>query len=625
MNMDQPISSVKILSGSCRGQVIVELLIAFGLASVLIPALLIGLIAARGGKVQQEQRITALGLLREGEEAVRSVREADWNNITSPAVVMTTSPLLPYYYHPVENGSTWSLSEGGEDVGDFTRSVIFEDIDPPDPSLKKVTVTVSWGNILPTKVSSTFFLTRWKNLTSVLDAGGRLMGLGFGDWCTPIASVTNVDLNRQGHPTTIKAILWADGLSNRVLAGTGANSSGPAFTNIKIQGNSPPIATVLGDYNGTPQIKVNGMAGETNYVFLATDARGVVILDISTTPYTEIGSFNPAGMKPVNDVFVLGNTGYAVTSDKFYVFNVSVDRRATSQVGVPLSLANGAKVIVDANAQYAYVPNPDPDGEFKIIDIHSHPTNLSQADIKNVNLDSGAGRDVFINNDATRAYVATAVSPTQPEFFMINISDKSNPTLIPNGTYETNGMDPYGVTVVSGDRAIIVGTGGNEYQVFSIEGDHVSFCPNHDQGTDFLNIDEGVYAVSSVFQPDGHAYSYIATGNAAAELKIIEGGAGSGSGGNGGVFESGILDVGRSAIFNRFIEVEKTPETITASYQVAVSSDCINFNYVGDYDSSGGLIPLSINPGQCFRFKVAFTNGGGAATASAVIRVNYSP
>lgn len=71
-----------------KGQTIVELLLAFGLASILLPVIVTGFISTSGtGKVQQEQRLLATGYLEEGVEAVRSVREAAW------AVSQATAPI----------------------------------------------------------------------------------------------------------------------------------------------------------------------------------------------------------------------------------------------------------------------------------------------------------------------------------------------------------------------------------------------------------------------------------------------------------------------------------------------------------------------------------------------------
>lgn len=600
-----------------RGQLLVELLIAFGLSSILLPTILTGFISGRSGKVQQIERTKALAYLKEAEEATRVFRDADWTVFAQNGT-----------YHPEisVSGSTWILAPGTQDLEEFTRSIEISDLTPPDPSVKKITATVSWGTFA-SSVTSTMYLTRWKNVISPPQiATGTLTQQGFGDWCKPIGpSVTNVNLDRQGNPTTILSFEIDDGSgnkSNRIFAGTGANSSGPAFSNIKIQGNSPPSATWLGDYNGSPQIKVNGISADGRYAFLATDSKGVEILDLAAIPppggeYPKIGSFNPNGMKKAKSVYVVGNTGYVVTEDKFYIFSVSASRTTTSQVGV-LALADGSKVVVDGGAQYAYVANSDINGELKIIDVHTNPgspTVFGQA-----NIDGGAGRDVFVNLAADRAYLVTAASATLPEFFIINIGNKASPAVVNGGTYDTNGMDPYGVSVVSGDRAVVVGSGGNEYQVFSIADDKVSSCPNEDS---FLNIDSGVFAVSSLLQSDGHAYSYIATGDADAEIKIIEGGAG-GAGGGGGTFESPIFDAGSQVIFNYFNVESVDPSGLTTTFQVAVSSDCTTFNYVGIAGS--GLVPVSLNPGQCFRFKVTFSGAGpGVTSATVTVSINYSP
>lgn len=608
------------------GQVIVELLLAFALAAILIPALLSGLISARSGRVQEQQRIIATGLLREGEEAVRSFRDANWTNIAD----LNTSTT----YHWTQSGSNWVLQPNPEKIGDFTRSVNVSDLVPPDPSLRKFTITVSWNNLFLTNVTSTFYLTRWKNLSFADSGTVQPQGQGFGDWCKPSPALIPINLNRQGHPTSLITYETPGGVDgNRVLAGTGANSSGPAFSNLKVMGDSPPAVTNLGDYNGSPQVKVNGMASDGSYAFVATDNKGVEILNIGASPIAEIGSFNPSQMKNVNDVYVVGNTGYAVTSDKFYIFSISADRKTTSQIG-SMPLANGAKVKVDANNLYAYVPNPDPSGELKIIDVHTHPSNLTSADVKNVDVNGGAGRDVFINNSATRAYLATAASPTQPEFFIIDIHDPTNPSVFTNNaTYDTNGMDPYGVTIVTDNRAIIVGTGGYEYQVFTVVNDQVQFCPNHAAGTDYLNIDTGVFAVASLKQTNTHAYSYIATGDAGAELGIIEGGPGGGGSGGNGTFESATLpspDPGHDVAFNSFTGTVDPDLSYKISIKHGSGSNCGGVTF-----SDPDFIPLVngpmqfgsigggyVNPGECMRYRVINTSG---VTKSFAVSFNYSP
>ena len=627
-----------------KGVVLVELLVAFGLSSILLPALLTGFVGASQGREVYEQRIAGVALVREAEEAIRSFRNEAWSNVASLA------PGTNYY--PSVPGSKWTLSAGDEKINGFTRTIEVFDVyrDPGqtiviqgspgailDPSTRQFLITVSWPGLFTRLITSSLYITRYENVSfSEKDKEVSAPAGGFEDWCKPALSLTNVNLDRQGHPTSLYAfetIGATDG--NRVLAGTGASADGPGFTNIKIIGNSPPAATPLGDYNGTPQIKVNGLVGDTHYVFLAgNNPLGVVILDISTTPYQQIGSFKPSN-ENVNDVYVVGNTGYAVTASKFYIFSISSDRKITKQIGdTPLSLANGAKVVVDASNQYAYVPNPDPSGELKIIDVHSDPTNLTSADVKNVDVDGGVGKDVFINAGANRAYLATAASIDKPEFFIINITDKANPIVISDGgTYDTNGMEPYGTKVVSGDRAIIVGTGGNEYQVFSVADDQVSLCPNHGEGTDFLNIDSGIYAVSTVSQSDLHAYSYIATGDADAEMMIIEGGPGGGGVGGNGTYESPTLpvpDPGYDVAFNSFTATSDPNLSFKISIKHGVGGSCssVTFSDSDFVPFVPGSLPLTttgsgyVNPGECMRYRAI---NSGSSPITFTINFNYSP
>lgn len=602
-----------------KGQLLIELLVTIGLTAVILPALLTGFVASRSGRAQQEQRLQAIGLVREAQEAVRVVRERDWTAFAAYSDGVTI-------YHPARSGNSWSLATSADVINGLTREIVISDT--PDPSTKQVVTTVRWGTPIASSVNATEYLTRFGNTVFTESGTIQQPAGGFGNWCQPVGpSVTNVNIPHQASATSIEAFETTDGTGNRVFMGTGASADSPAFTNVKIIGNAPPSATVLGNYNGPPSIKSNGIAGDSHYAFLATDNRGVQILDLTTTPpYQKIGSFDVGGGEKVNDVYVVGNTGYAVTQNKFYIFSISADRKTTSQTGVALSLADGAKVVVDSANQYAYVPNPDTNGELKIIDVHTHPTTLSQSDVKNVNVDGGAGRDVFINAGANRAYLATAASSSKPEFFIINITDKANPVVvIGGGTYDTNDMDPQGVVVVLGEKAIIVGVGGHEYQVFSIANDTVSFCPNHSDNNDFLDIDSGVYAVSSLLQSDMHAYSYVATGDAGAELKIIEGGSGGGGSGNG-IFESSTFDANHNVAFNYFSATSDPNLSYKLAIKLAVGGVCPAFADPDFVPIVTGPIALPgvgySNPGQCLRYRVI--NSGSAAILY-TININYSP
>lgn len=596
------------------GQMIVELLVAFGLASILLPAILTGFVSGSDGKVQQQQRLKATGYLEEGVEAVRSIRELDWSNIATNGT-----------YYPKVSGSAWAwgvLPDG--QIGDFTRTVSIADVSPTDLSNKQITVTVSWNSILPTNLTSTFILTRWKNAASALTAGGELAGLGRGDWCAPSQDrIVPFNLDKSGVANAISAI------QGRVFAGTGDNAAGPAFDNVTIPNTTYPTLptpSLAGNFN-SQSVKTNGVFGETNYAYLATDTnkeQGMIIDITSSSPYSETGTLD-IGVASTNgqSIYVTNNIAYlSGTNGKIYAFNVATKNGTHSPIAdVNLgTMAN--KIVVVGNNIYAAMNATS--NQLAIIPLTDGGTTFGTPVY--ISVAGQKGIDVYVNSLGTRAYLAAAASAAQNEFFIIDVDPTSGTYKQTKGSYDTGGMDPKGVTVVSGAiRAILVGTGGSQqYQVIDItdEGNPNHCTSNGRSGG--LSIPTGVNGISSVLEDDSDAYSYIITGDASAELKIIEGGPG-GAGGNGGVFESPSFDAGHSVIFNRFAVTDLQPPGITATYQVAVSPDCTTFNYTGSYDSNGGAIPLSINPGRCFKYKVTFTGGGGATSASTTVSINYSP
>ncbi len=601
-----------------KGQVIVELLVAFGLAGVLLPALLTGLIASQNGKVQQEQRIVAVGLLREGEEAVRSVREADWAYIAALDSTKT--------YHPVAGATSWSLQLNSETIGDFTRSIKVSDVSPTDPSLRKITVTVHWSSILPTDATSTFFLSRWKNLTSDLIASGTLINQGNGDWCTPSLTLGSVDLGN----ATAKSI---SAIQGRIATGTGGAAAGYTFANVDLT-DPPAPATPSGTttvYNGPD--KTNDVFTLQNYAFIATDShtKDIDIINLGSTSggqYVEAGFFNSPNNGSANAGTVVANptVGYMTIGNMLYDFSLSglpnalVSRTAVHPAGLQLP-APATKMVILGNR--LYISTSGTTYQLVVVDATTL-TFISKPTLTpgKIHVNGLGGKSVYVDPlTGTRAYLATANSATLKEMFIINTDETSAGYGQTVGSYDTGAMNPTGIVLVNLPIVVIVGTGGEQYQVVRVDNEASPVrCNPSGLNTGDLN------GIATVFTAAQRAYSYIITDANNNQVKIIEGGPG-GSGTGGGVtVESPILDAGHTSTFNRISITSLTPEGITAIYQVAVSTDCLTFNYTGSYTSAGGPIPLSINPGRCFRYKVTFSGGSGVGTvASTTVKVNYSP
>ena len=611
------------------GQSLVELLVALGLAAVLIPAFMAGIMASREGRAQQEQRLAATASWREAVEAVRAVRNKGW---TSFAVNGT--------YHPAVEAGNWKLETGSETTAEgFTRSVVISNYlrnNQVDPSTKNVVVTVSWSTPLANNVTSTLVLTRYldnlvytetteaqlnlgvKSGTNVTNTAGGEVVLGaggYGDWCNPNLSIAALDLPKNGVANALSAI------EGRAFAGTGENASGVSFANINITNTDPPTASVLGTYNG---YKTNGIFGESNYAYLATDnnSKEVEIINLTTNPYSEAGWFNtPFSNADATAVYVSGNRGYVTAGFWLYIFDLSSKSGSRPLVGLPhLLIGTGTSIAVFGN--YAFVSVSGSPIEMQIIDV-SNPWSIFQAGYADVNGQNG--KHVFINSTATRAYLVTNASASLPEFFIMDTSSKSGsrPTL---GSYDANGMNPKDLAVVTGNKAIIVGSGAEEYQVLDIVDET---RPVRCGG---LNLDTGINGIASVLESDSDAFSYIITGDTNSEFKIIEGGPG-GRYVSSGTFESAALDPGYSTSYNRVSFTGTTPNLTTLTAQTAVSGDCTSYTFVGPdgtsstfYSVAGGSIPLGYNTGRCFKYKLYLSTADANATPVFYdLTVNYSP
>ena len=641
-----------------KGQTIVELLLVIGLSAIILPALLTGLVASRSGKAQQSQRLEAVAILKETEEAVRNVRENDWNTF---AVNGT--------FHPAIAGSSWTLAAGAETINGFTRSVVISDVQRDasgvivasggtvDPSSKKLVITVSWGTPLSTSIQSTIYLMRLDNITYVETteaqfnngtktgvavtntSGGEITlgGGGQGDWCqpaTPSGSLV-LDLPKNGVANALAAI------EGSAFAGTGENSSGVSFAKVNISNTDPPVATLSNTFDG---YKTNDVFGETNYAYLATDnnSKEIVIIDLNQVvggKYVEVGYFNADGNTDANSVFVVGNVGYMSQGNKFRSFDLSSKNGSRPQLNEVTLVATGTSVYIVGN--YAYVSIAGHARELEIIAL-SGPINLQKVGWADVN--GQAARDVFVNSTGTRTYIVTDASPSLSEFFIIDTTDKTGarPSI---GSYNAGDtVNLKGVEVVPGNRAIIIGAGGEEeYQVLDIsnEGSPVR-CGG-------MQINSGINDSASVIEADGDAYSYIVTGDANAEFKIIEGGPG-GQYSSDGTFESQTIPIPmpvNNTSFNRFEVNVNRPSQTDIKFQVAValavggSCSGVTFNFVGSDGTNSSFfttsvtsgtqafsytVPPVINPGQCFRYKIFLSTTDSSQTPIFYdITVNYAP
>ncbi len=118
---------------------------------------------------QSEAKLEAVNLAAEAMEAVRSIRDENWDNL---AFLSSATK-----YYPIISGNNWTLidTNPGPINGIYERWVIFEkvyrdssdDISPlgiEDPQTKKVTAIVEWNDHGQIKqFNLVTYLTNWTN------------------------------------------------------------------------------------------------------------------------------------------------------------------------------------------------------------------------------------------------------------------------------------------------------------------------------------------------------------------------------------------------------------------------------------------------------------------------------
>lgn len=659
----------------CNGQSLVELLIVIGLTAVILPTVILGLISSRQGRSQQTQRLGAIPLLREAQDASRSFREKSWtdfaiNGTFKPEIVGNTWVLTPIaqpeeimgYGRQIQISNAYRDSNGAAS----TSGVL-------DPSTKLVTLTVSWDKPYPSSIQSVAYFTRYldnlsftessynefnagtKNGTTVEYTDGSptdgevvLGSGGQANWCRPQDAIKDsVTLPKRGNSITAK--------EGAVYVGTGDGTEGVTFVNMSISNPpnpTPPATSIVSTY--TSSYKTNTVFSDGTYAYLATDdgSEQVVILDITVNPNVKIGSITIPGGLPANGVYVSGNILYVTSGIKLYTYDVTTK---TGSHTTPL----GSRTMWYIFGNQPQARQVIVHGNYAIVALGNALLGLEKYRISNggrtitfvgaANLTwNQQSQGLAVNSTGTRAYVAfnNGAGFFLKGFFIVDISYDPFwlwPFYNIKGYYNTGSMDPRGMAIGTGNRAIVVGIGGaQQYQAIDISNEsNPVLCGG-------LEVSDGVFGVSSVLELDGDAYSYIVTGEGQDQFKIIQGGNG-GRYSLSGIFESKPFNLTSPTAFNWFQANVSMPNQTSISAQLGVASPSANcddaaYTYVGPgatpsayfYSTDGASISGSIpfgtvspnyqNPERCFRYKFYFSTTDDNQTPELYdFSANYSP
>lgn len=630
---------------------LIEIVITIAIASLVILSVASFSIEATRYNENKWERAQAGIKIKEVTSSLQAIKNNAWStlvNVPSSAprhIDIVNNRLTIQNGLKIENGVTYGFSL--LPVYRDSNLNIVESGGTIDYGTRNAVVEVSWTDRFGTlnNISSNIYLTNWntqnysESTTSEFSDGAnfstyvdsainngavRLQSVVYSDWCRPELSSATFDLPGQAVARAISAIPGV------ITAGTGTNSSGVSLSKLSVSDTYPPNTNLLGTFNG---YKTNGLFTDGNFAYITTDDNGkeLVIVNISTTPYTEVGFFNPSGSGDGKSVFVQGNYGFLTmsTNNQLYIFDLSSKTGSRPLVRSVTLAGRGTKVVVNGN--YAYVSIAGAATEMQIINI----TNVATASIVGqADVNGEAATDLFVNSAGTRAYLATAVSSSQREFFLVDITTKTGnrPTL---SSYETNGMNPMFIasTPDNSNRLIIGGTGGEEYQVVSLSNET---NPVRCGG---LQYNTGIFNGALIKEADNDVYSYILTGDTGGELVIIRGGEGGGdANGNGfvssGEYISNVFNATSQNVFYYYTKWNRTTpagSTLRLQFRASNLSDMSDASWVGPDGTSGTYFtnqggetfPANLQNKQYLQYRALLTSDRISTPYLEDIIINY--
>jgi hypothetical protein len=620
-------SKLRGLHKHTAGQTIVEVLVAIGIAGILLPALATAVAASRAGRAQEEERVQAAALLREADEAVRSVREKGWATF---AVNGT--------YKPAISGSAWTLSSGAETLGNFTRQVVISDAQrnasgalvnsggTVDPSTKKVVSTVSWSLPLPSSVTSENYFQRYAGNTAWTQTTQAELNAGTKTNTTVTATdggqveLTNTPGSTDWTAPSIIGSYNAAGTQDALDIFTVGNYAylcdGTVLTILNI--SNPASPTLVGTYTASATVRHVYVDGNYAYLSTASDTAELIILNISNPASpTVAASVNLADTNDALTAFVTGGYAYVgravdttTGTNEFYIVNVTTPTSPVVQGGINLT---GAVNNIKVSGSFAFLATAVDTTEVVVANV----TNKASPSVSgNYNaVGTADGNDLGIAG--TTLYLATLSNASGAEVFSLNIATPSTPTLL--DTYEVANTVT-GVSPISG--YLFLSTAILNQQLIVLD----SASPNNL----LLKSNFNLGSTANDVKGSGN-YAYIASPSNTQELMVVGPTITAGGYQTSGAFESSTLDAGATVGFNYLNFTLTEPASTNVQFQIATNTDNATWNYVGPdgtastFYTVAGAVPLAKVSGRYLRYKATLTGPGTSTPVVSDVSVNYAP
>ena len=472
-----------------------EVLVAIGLF-ILLTSSVIGIMFVGFSSTKQgADYIAASGLLQEGIEAVRSIRNRNFAELVDGAHGLTTTS---GYYEL--SGTSDSLLGGA-----YTRTITIEDVlrdgsgdiagsGTEDVDTREVTVNVTWETLegKTQNIDAVFYVydftvsqQSWvQTSTADFNNGGinsTLVQAGSGNGEVVLRTydetwgglVQQDGINTDGSGDPV-AIYFDQGQNTLFTLST--NTSGSEFMHFDVSDVSNSTPTEIGGYDVGGAV-VYDFAIADGYAYIATADDSIEVDVVRISDMTQVNTIDVSGSEDALSVAVTGNTlliGTAVAGagDELLGYDISTPEGTISLVN-STNIGQGC-VTIATDGSFAYCGTTSDAEEVFAVRLSDY------VEVNSVNL-TGTGNvnDVFVQESVL--YIGRDDGSTDPDFLSIDISapassfavaNSVNTASTVNGIYvDTNSTYAYLATADDSQELTIVDLATlTEAQTFNTSG-----------------------------------------------------------------------------------------------------------------------------------------------------------
>lgn len=394
-----------------EGQSLIEILIGLALIALGIGAATILVFGGEKLLIDRQNAVQAKNLAGEGLEAVYSIRERGWNDLSDGEHGLQ-----------FQNGE-WQFSGTSDTDGLFVRKII---ITTESENVKKVESKVSWETEKgrKQKVLLVTLLTNWENVVPPPDPGDAGGGGISGDWQNP-RTLGSVDLGPGNSATDLDVI-------NKIIymSAEASAAAKPDFFIIDATNGQSPF--IISSLNTGPSL--NAVDATQNYAYVANrdiNAQLQVININNLSNPSLVASFKlpgVSGKEAVGSSIFYANSKVYVGTKKaagpeFHIIDVS-------NPNSPSSLGS-FEINADVNAIYvsnniAYLAN-SADAELKILDV-SDPANIVEVGHYDAPGESEDGKSLhLVGNKIYLGRLLGKSHVTHHELHVVDVKNSSTP------------------------------------------------------------------------------------------------------------------------------------------------------------------------------------------------------